>query len=151
MPMCQRCGRTLTWPKSLERGFGPVCWKKTRGKDFQPIYGYMAPENLDLERNILVFLHKRKNVTVSSTSGKNHRRREREWRKKGYSQLNDFSYHSYNLLKERVATYNVIEFVAICFDEYSRTVDKKRFSAMTISLMEKVPQTIKESQIERFL
>lgn len=25
---CNRCGRTLTNPKSIERGYGPVCFKK---------------------------------------------------------------------------------------------------------------------------
>jgi len=25
---CQRCGRALTNPKSIERGYGPVCWQK---------------------------------------------------------------------------------------------------------------------------
>lgn len=139
MVMCQRCGRTLTWPKSLRRGYGPVCWKKIRGKDFQPIYGYMAPENIDLEREMLVFLHKRKNITVSSTSAKNHRRREREWRKKGFLFIKDYSYHSYSLLKERLLTTKA-EHVVICFDEYSRTVDKKRYSAMTLALMEKIPK-----------
>jgi len=139
MVMCQRCGRTLTWPKSLERGFGPVCWKKVQGKMIKACYGYIPPENLDLERKLLVFLHKRRNVTVSSTSARNHRRREREWRKKGYTQLSDFGYHSYSRLTNQIADYPLSEFVAICFDEYSRTVDKKRYSAMTVSLMEKVP------------
>ena len=27
---CQRCGRTLTNEKSIERGFGPVCWAKVK-------------------------------------------------------------------------------------------------------------------------
>ena len=25
---CWRCGRPLTNPKSIERGYGPVCWQK---------------------------------------------------------------------------------------------------------------------------
>ena len=25
---CNRCGKELTNPKSIERGYGPVCWKK---------------------------------------------------------------------------------------------------------------------------
>lgn len=25
---CRRCGRSLINPKSIERGYGPVCWQK---------------------------------------------------------------------------------------------------------------------------
>lgn len=25
---CGRCGRTLTEPESIKRGFGPICWQK---------------------------------------------------------------------------------------------------------------------------
>lgn len=29
---CERCGRPLTAEKSVERGFGPVCWRKIHKK-----------------------------------------------------------------------------------------------------------------------
>ena len=28
---CAHCGRMLTDPKSMERGFGPECWQKVKG------------------------------------------------------------------------------------------------------------------------
>ena len=28
---CRRCGRVLTNPKSIARGFGPVCWRHIHG------------------------------------------------------------------------------------------------------------------------
>ena len=28
---CAHCGRKLTDPKSMERGFGPECWQKVKG------------------------------------------------------------------------------------------------------------------------
>jgi len=28
MTNCNRCGKTLTNPKSIDRGYGPVCWRK---------------------------------------------------------------------------------------------------------------------------
>lgn len=28
LPMCKRCGRKLTTEKSIERGYGIVCYKK---------------------------------------------------------------------------------------------------------------------------
>ena len=141
MVMCKRCGRALTWPKSVRRGLGPVCYKKMKGKESAVIFGYMAPEDLELERQMLIFLHKQKNVTVSSTSLKNHRRRERDWKKKGYLWISDYSYHSYSRLKERLLN-SQHEHVAVCYDEYSRTVDNKRYSAMTIALMEKIPKKV---------
>lgn len=27
---CKRCGRRLSNSKSLERGYGPICWKKSQ-------------------------------------------------------------------------------------------------------------------------
>jgi len=29
--VCQRCGRRLTHPQSVQRGFGPSCWRKVHG------------------------------------------------------------------------------------------------------------------------
>jgi len=31
-PSCQRCGRKLTDPRSIKRGYGPVCWSKIKVK-----------------------------------------------------------------------------------------------------------------------
>ena len=30
MVNCDRCGRNLTAPRSVARGYGPVCWKRLR-------------------------------------------------------------------------------------------------------------------------
>jgi len=30
MVNCDRCGRLLTDPRSVARGYGPVCWKRLR-------------------------------------------------------------------------------------------------------------------------
>jgi len=29
---CAKCGRVLTDPKSIKRGFGPKCWKKIHAR-----------------------------------------------------------------------------------------------------------------------
>ena len=34
MVSCKRCGKRLTNPKSLERGYGPICWGKISAGDF---------------------------------------------------------------------------------------------------------------------
>lgn len=41
---CRRCGRKLTIPKSIERGFGPVCYKKTIDELWKPTERDMPPE-----------------------------------------------------------------------------------------------------------
>jgi len=33
---CRRCNRVLTNPKSVERGFGPVCWRHIHGGIVKP-------------------------------------------------------------------------------------------------------------------
>lgn len=47
---CRLCGRKLTVPKSIRRGFGPVCWKNTVDELWeqsgQPIYTKNAKETL---------------------------------------------------------------------------------------------------------
>ncbi|WP_156157428.1 DUF6011 domain-containing protein [Methanosarcina siciliae] len=35
MNTCKRCNRALKDPTSVERGYGPVCWKKTQVEDEQ--------------------------------------------------------------------------------------------------------------------
>ncbi|MBA7493288.1 hypothetical protein ES702_03846 [subsurface metagenome] len=29
---CRRCNKVLTVPESVERGYGPVCWRIIQGK-----------------------------------------------------------------------------------------------------------------------
>ena len=42
---CHRCGRVLTNPKSIARGYGPVCWKK---------WELCKPVRLDVEKGRIV-------------------------------------------------------------------------------------------------
>lgn len=135
MVRCMRCGRCLTWPKSIDRGYGPVCWNKVNRVREESVY-YSPPEDLKLERQVLVKLHKMKNVLIASTSAKNHRRREREYRKRGFVLIKDFSYHSYLRMFEKIQANTKSEFVAICYDELSANKrDEKNLTNMSIALM----------------
>ena len=139
MVMCARCGRALTWPKSISRGYGPVCWKKKDGGT-KGVFRYLIPEDVDKERQLLVLLRKAKNVEIASTGSKNHRVRERYYMRKPHSmkQVGDFSYHSYLRLIRIVSENPQNKYIAICFDEWSKTTDEsKDLSRMTISLMVK--------------
>lgn len=41
---CRRCGRKLTTPKSIERGLGPVCYKKIADELWEPVIQDEEPE-----------------------------------------------------------------------------------------------------------
>lgn len=139
MARCRRCGRCLTWPKSLSRGYGPVCWGKINLAQASLI-NYSPPEDLEIERGVLVKLHKIKNVIIASTSSKNIRRRERYYRKQGYNRIKDYSYHSYLNMFSKIQANPASQFVTICYDELSaKKRDGKNTTNMTISLMEKSP------------
>lgn len=153
MVRCRRCGRCLTWPKSLSRGYGPVCWGKVNQAQ-EDLINYSPAEDLSLERGILISLHRMKRtVQIASTSSKNHRRREREYKKRGYSLVKDYSYHSYSLMVQKIQANKKSHFVAICYDELSGNKrDGKTTTNMTISLMEKtLNPSIKENKVLSYL
>lgn len=139
MVMCARCGRALTWPTSINRGYGPVCWKK-KDEALEKKFRYLIPEDVEKEKKLLVLLHKFKNVKVASTGSKNHRVRERYYERKprSFKRVSDFSYHSYLGLIRIVKENPQNEYIAICFDEWSKTnEEEENLSRMTVSLMEK--------------
>lgn len=41
---CRKCGRKLTTPKSIQRGYGPVCYKKIINELWETTERDMPPE-----------------------------------------------------------------------------------------------------------
>lgn len=50
---CRKCGRKLTTPKSIKRGFGPVCYKRMIDEPWKPTERDMSLEPIiqDEEQN----------------------------------------------------------------------------------------------------
>lgn len=49
---CQKCGKKLTDPESMKRGYGPECWEQISGekttKVNMPIHDYDIPGQMNI-------------------------------------------------------------------------------------------------------
>ncbi len=131
---CQVCGKTLTNPTSLSRGIGPVCWNKIqKGKSLAR--NLFQPGDLDKEKDLLIYLNKRKNVKVASASIKSIRRRISHYRRKGFRFVDKFPYGNYGFLRDYIQKSSEQEFVVICTD---RILYEQRATEMVVALLESI-------------
>lgn len=49
---CQKCGKKLTDPESMKRGYGPECWEQISGekpvKSLMPAHDYDVPGQMNI-------------------------------------------------------------------------------------------------------
>ena len=49
---CQKCGKKLTDPESIRRGYGPECWESITGqkiKNFYDMMDYEVPGQMSMD------------------------------------------------------------------------------------------------------
>jgi len=113
MVSCQICGRSLSDPRSVERMIGPVCWKKFERGEVDKLEKIGTPEDIELERKIIIFLHK--HTKLIATSRQYRRKHERALNKQKFLWVNDYSYHSFDRMIHTIQN-NKGQYASIIWD-----------------------------------